>query len=432
MTVAVTNADGGLVGGGFAGVDFAALSALVPTPFYAYSANALSERVTRLQAAFSARPTLICYAVKANGNLALLRQFAAAGIGADIVSVGELQRALRAGIAPARIVFSGVGKTATEVREALRVGILRFNIESSDELELLDACAREQGIVAAAALRINPDIDAATHGKISTGRSGNKFGIDLPAARCLFARAAQYANVQLDGLHVHIGSQILSEGPLIDCAQAVAEFRRELAAVGVCIRSIDMGGGLGVCYRAGHEQPVPVERHAEIILDALADFSGQLLLEPGRHLVAEAGVLITRVIRVKQGPDRNFLIVDAAMNDLLRPTLYEAWHDIVPLHPRGNAHVRYDIVGPVCESGDTFAFGRELPRCEAGDLVAILGAGAYAASMASTYNSRPLLAEVMIDRDAFAVIRRAQSIDEMLALESVTPLWQPLPAQANS
>jgi diaminopimelate decarboxylase len=410
------------------GVDWSGLAHALPTPFYAYSWPALQARIARLQAAFAARPTLIAYAVKANGNLGLLRRFAAAGLGADIVSAGELARALAAGFPGESIVFSGVGKSADEMAQALRAGVRHFNVESREELSTLDGVAAGMGRMADVALRINPGIDAGTHGKISTGRTGNKFGIDLPEARLLFARRGDWPALRLDGLHMHIGSQITDEAPLRAATRAMADFAAELRAMGVALRSLDFGGGLGVAYREG-QPTVPVERHAELVREALAafdpHFDGACIIEPGRWLVAEAGVLVTRVLRVKRGADRDFLILDAAMNDLMRPALYEAWHDIVPL-VQGRPMARYDVVGPVCETGDTFAMAREMPACREGDLVAIDGAGAYGASMASTYNSRPLLAEVLVDGPRFAVLRRAQSMHELLAQEQPEAPWHAL------
>jgi diaminopimelate decarboxylase len=303
----------------------------------------------------------------------------------------------------------------------LAANVRRFNVESREELDLLDRFATRMGRVADVALRINPDIDAGTHGKISTGRTGNKFGIDLPEARRLFAERAAWPALRLDGLHMHIGSQITDEAPLRAATRAMATFRDELRAMGVELRSLDFGGGLGVAYREG-QATVPVERYAELVREALGDFDGDCLIEPGRWLVAEAGVLLTRVLRVKRGADREFLILDAAMNDLMRPALYDAWHDIVPLVAQ-RPMARYDVVGPVCETGDTFAMARDMPACREGDLVAILGAGAYGASMASTYTSRPLLAEVLVDGGYHAVLRRAQTLDELLAMDERETVW---------
>jgi diaminopimelate decarboxylase len=405
-------------------LDVRALARRVPTPFYAYSAGAIRRRIEGLKRALHGLDTLVCFAVKANSNIAILRLMGEAGLGADIVSEGELRRALRAGIAASRIVFSGVGKTEDEIAAALAAGIWRFNVESADELQCLQRVARARRVFANAALRINPDVDARTHQKISTGRAENKFGVSIAEARRLFADAAELSYVRLDGLHVHIGSQILSPEPFRLALERVAAFWRELAAAGHAIRSIDVGGGLGVRYRSEQDEPITPDAHATVIRDALRGFEGRIVLEPGRYLVAEAGLLLTRVIRVKRGESRTFLIVDAAMNELIRPALYDAWHDIVPLHSRARPLELYDVVGPVCETGDTFAVARELPTCAVGDLLVIRGAGAYAATMASTYNSRPLAAEVLVDGSRYALIRPRQSHDEMMAGERFAEDWQ--------
>lgn len=407
----------------FDGVDLAALAASVGTPTYVYSANAIRQRIDALKVALEGLETRICYAVKANPNLAVLQLMAQAGLGADIVSIGELRRALRAGIPASRIVFSGVGKTEEEIVEALGLGVWKFNLESRDELHLLCRIASRAGVMASAALRINPDIDALTHAKISTGRAQNKFGVGMEEARQCFADAAECAFVRLDGLHVHIGSQILQLHPFHEALARVEALRCELVAAGYPIRTLDVGGGLGVRYSSADDAPIPVVEYVAVVRDVFAHFEGMLVLEPGRHLVAEAGLLLSRTIRVKPGAERPFLILDAGMNDLLRPALYDAWHDIVPLHRRESCVQRYDIVGPVCETGDTFALDRALPACEAGDLVAILGAGAYGASMASTYNSRPLPAEILVDNGRHAVVRERQDFDAMVAGERPITAW---------
>ena len=406
------------------GVDLRRLAEQVPTPFYAYSAGAIRQRIAELEHALGGLDRLICYAAKANSNLAVLQIMQQAGLGADIVSGGELQRCLRAGIPAARIVFSGVGKTDAEISAALAAGIWKFNVESFDELHALERLAAAQGTIARAAVRLNPDVDAGTHRKISTGRAENKFGVALREARRWFGNARELKAVRLDGLHVHIGSQILSLDPFRLALRRVAEFWRELVAQGHEIDSIDVGGGLGVRYRGDQDSPIALGDYAAAIRELLADFHGRIVLEPGRLLVAQAGVLVTRVLRVKEGDSRRFLVLDAAMTELLRPSLYDAWHDIVPLHDGPRPLSCYDVVGPVCESGDTFARGREMPTCEAGDLVVIDGAGAYGASMASTYNSRPLRPEVLVDGGRFAVVRRAQTMDELTAGESLPQEWR--------
>ncbi|MBN8948378.1 MAG: diaminopimelate decarboxylase [Rhodanobacter sp.] len=406
------------------GVDLQRLAERIPTPFHAYSAGAIHQRIDALKTALAGLDATICFAVKANPNLAILQLMAQAGVGADIVSVGELRRALNAGMPAERIVFSGVGKSADEIAGALNVGIMRFNVESLDELHTLQRVAKAQEVTARAAVRINPDVDAQTHAKISTGKSENKFGVSIDEARRWFADRKRLGNVQLDGLHVHIGSQILSLDPFRLALQRVAAFWRELEQAGHPVNSIDVGGGLGVCYRAGVDRPVAAADYAGVIREALAGFRGRLLLEPGRYLVAEAGVLLTRVIRVKPGIERTFLVLDAAMNDLQRPSLYDAWHDIVPVADEPRPMTTYDIVGPVCETGDTFARARELPECAAGDLLLIKATGAYGTSMASTYNSRPLAAEVLLQRGRYAVVRRRQHFEEMIAGEQPARNWE--------
>lgn len=403
-------------------IDAQTLAKRILTPFYVYSADAIRRRIAALTASLQRLDATICFAVKANSNLAILRLMADAGLGADIVSAGELRRSLRAGIPAHRIVFSGVGKTGDEIAEALAAGVWKFNVESADELHALQRLARERQVIAHAAVRINPDVDAGAHEKISTGKSENKFGVSIAEARQWFANAPELSYVRLDGLHVHIGSQILSVDPYRAAFARVAALWRELADSGHHIETIDVGGGLGVCYRE-QDRPVQIDDYMDAIRDAFAGFSGRFILEPGRYLLGEAGVLVTRVIRVKEGAQRRFLILDAAMNDLMRPALYEAWHEITPLHAEPRAKARYDIVGPVCETGDTFAVDRELPTCAAGDLVLIKGVGAYGASMASTYNSRPLIAEVLVDGHRYAMIRRRQTYEEMISAEQAAGEW---------
>ena len=412
------------VSGRCEGVDLAELAAREGTPLHVYSAAAIRGRIDGLRRALGGLDAMVCYAVKANPNAAILGLMAEAGLGADIVSGGELWRSLRAGVPAGRIVFSGVGKRADEIVQALEAGVARFNVESRAELEQLQAIAASRRQVAHASVRINPDVDALTHAKISTGKSGNKFGVSVAEARTWFETAPQRPNVRLDGLHMHIGSQILQVEPIRQALRCLADFWRELAGAGVEIRCLDVGGGLGVRYREG-ERPLDPAAYVAEIRAALAGFQGRILLEPGRYLVAEAGLLLTRALLAKRGARRDFLVLDAAMNDLLRPSLYEAWHDIERLGDNADRSiVAYDVVGPVCETGDTFALGRSLPRCEAGDLLAIRGTGAYGAAMASTYNSRPLAAEVLVDGDRYAVVRRRQTLDEMIAGESAAGEWK--------
>ncbi len=408
----------------FRQIDLAALAACEGTPLYVYAAPAMRQRVRALREALAGLDAGIRYAVKANGNGAVLRLLAEEGAGADIVSGGELERALRTGIAASDIVFSGVGKNDAEIARALDVGIGRFNIESRAELDAIDRIAAARGVTAVASVRVNPDVDAQTHAKISTGKAENKFGVSIGEARGWFDAHRQWPNVRLDGLHMHIGSQLLSLEPVREALARIAAFWKELEAAGHAIASIDVGGGLGVRYREGEQAP-DARDYAAAIREALAGFGGRILVEPGRWLVAEAGILLSRVLLEKHGEQRRFLVLDAAMNDLLRPSLYEAWHDIVRIgDATGRETLAYDVVGPVCETGDTFATGRALPCCEAGDLVAILGAGAYGASMGSTYNSRPLPAEVLVDGARYAVVRRRQTFDEMLAGEQPASDWR--------
>ena len=406
------------------GVDLRMLADRLGTPLNVYSASAIRQRIRELQTALQGLDALICYAVKANPNLAVLELMADAGLGADIVSGGELQRSLRAGIPADRIVFSGVAKSANEIGDALVAGIGRFNVESKDELESLQGLASARKTIVRASVRVNPDVDALTHAKISTGKSENKFGVGIDEARAWFADSSRLTHVSLDGLHVHIGSQMLSLDPIRQALQRVTAFWRELASAGHAITSIDVGGGLGVTYRDGHDHPVSVRDYAAVIRTALDGFGGRILLEPGRWLVAEAGVLLTRVLRIKEGRQRRFLVVDAAMTELLRPSLYDAWHEIVPISPRRRPPQIYDVVGPVCETSDTFAVDRQLPPCEPGDLLMIKTTGAYGAAMASNYNSRPLAAEVLLDRGRYAVVRRRQTFEEMIAGEQPARKWE--------
>jgi diaminopimelate decarboxylase len=406
------------------GVDLAALAERIGTPCHAYAASAIGQRINDLSQALKGLNAQICYAVKANSNLGILDLMARAGVGADIVSGGEMRRSLQAGIPAERIVFSGVGKTREEIAAALDAGVARFNIESEDELFLLQHEAGARGTMARASVRINPDVDALTHAKISTGKAENKFGVDIATARRWFAQSARLTHVQLDGLHMHIGSQILSLDPIRQALGRMAAFWRELAAAGHTIRCIDVGGGLGVCYRPGRDHPVPVDDYAAAIRDALGEFDGRILLEPGRWLVAEAGVLLTRVIRIKQGRKRRFLVLDAAMTELIRPSLYDAWHDIAVIAPGERPFAAYDVVGPVCETSDTFARERELPECQPGDLLMIKATGAYGAAMASTFNSRPLAAEVLLKDGRYALVRRRQTFQDMIAGEQPAHEWE--------
>jgi diaminopimelate decarboxylase len=400
------------------------IAAAVGTPFYLYSAAAFASRYRRFVEVFRAERPLICYAVKANSNLAVLRLFAALGAGADVVSEGELRRALVAGVPPQRIVFSGIGKTRAELKAALAAGIHQINVESIPELRRLSEIAAAQGRTAPVAIRVNPDVDADTHAKIATGLSGNKFGIDRGEAVAAYRLAAQLPGIEPLGLAVHIGSQILDLEPYRRAFLRVAELVRELRMLGLAVTRVDLGGGLGVRYRS--EAPPEPASYARLAREAFGPLDLDMTIEPGRALVGEAGLLIARVVYVKEGAAKRFVIVDAAMNDLIRPALYEAWHDVVPVRrPAPGAPLALaDVVGPVCETADTFAFDRDLPPLTEGDLVAFTATGAYGAVMSSTYNSRLLVPEVLVAGDRFAMIRPRPSYDDMLSLDAV-PDWLP-------
>ena len=402
-------------------VDLTALAAEVGTPFYVYSAATLRRHVRVMREAFAGIPTLIAYAMKANSNQAVLKLLANEGAGADVVSGGELERAVAAGIPPEKIVFSGVGKTAAEMRRALELGIACFNIESEPELERLSLIASDLGRVAPVSVRINPDVDAGTHAKISTGKRGDKFGIPFARAHEIYARIAALPAVEAIGVDMHIGSQITSMLPFDNAFWLLAQLVNDLKADGHQIRHVDVGGGLGIPYHHDEEAPPDPLAYAEIVRKHVSKLGCGLVLEPGRLIAGNAGILVTRVEYVKQG-EKNFVIVDATMNDLLRPTLYEAHHDIQPVLHSNRPRITADIVGPVCESGDYLAKDRELPGVAEGDLLSIMTAGAYGAVMASTYNSRPLVPEVLVDGDRWHVVRPRPSIESLIALDSV-PDW---------
>ena len=395
----------------------------VGTPTYVYDADAMVARYRRLAAACAALPLSICYATKANGNQAVIATLARAGSGADVVSAGEIARALAAGVAPDRIVFSGVGKTAAEMATAIDAGIAQFNIESEPELYVLNEVAETKGRRVAAALRVNPDVDANTHAKITTGRAENKFGIAMDAVPALFDRARGSTGVDLNGLAVHIGSQITSVDPFAEAFRRIAMMTTALRGDGHRIDHLDLGGGLGIAY--GNDVPAfDLDAYAATIAETVGDLGCRLTIEPGRWLVGPAGVLLARVVYNKAGTTRRFVVLDAAMNDLLRPSLYDAHHDIVPVRAAANdgTLAPVDVVGPVCETGDTFARARPLPPLAAGDLVAFRDAGAYGAVMASTYNARPLAAEVLVSGGDFAVVRPRQTVAELIAQECL-PTW---------
>ncbi|MBN9345736.1 MAG: diaminopimelate decarboxylase [Devosia sp.] len=402
-------------------VDVTTLAGKVGTPFYVYSAATLRRHVNVMREAFDGIPTLVAYAMKANSNQAVLRVIAGEGAGADVVSGGELERAIAAGIPPDKIVFSGVGKTVSEMRRGIELGIKCFNLESEPELERLSEIAASMGKVAPVSVRINPDVSAGGHAKISTGKKENKFGIPFGRARMVYARIAALPGVKAVGIDMHIGSQITEMAPFDNAYALMAELVTELRAQGHAIHHVDVGGGLGIPYHADAEAPpLPVE-YAQIVRKHLGQLGVELVLEPGRLIVGNAGILVTTVEYVKEG-EHNFVIVDAAMNDLIRPTLYEAHHDIQPVSHSNLPPIVADVVGPVCETGDYIALGRRMPGVKQSDLLAVMSAGAYGAVMASTYNSRPLVPEVLVDGDKWHVIRPRRSIEELLALDSV-PDW---------
>jgi diaminopimelate decarboxylase len=404
-------------------VDLIALAAELGTPFYCYSTATL-ERHYRIFAAAVPQDSLIAFSVKANGNLAVLKTLAKLGAGADVVSGGELKRALAAGIPGARIVFSGVGKTKAEMAAALEARIYQFNVESEPELFTLDEVAGSMGLKAPIAFRVNPDVDARTHAKISTGHAETKFGIPWNQVRAAYAAAAKLKHVEIVGVDVHIGSQVVELDPFAAAFKRMVELVGVLRADGHAISRIDLGGGLGVPYRTDNIPPPDPAQYGALATAITREAGARLIMEPGRLIAANAGILVSRVIYAKRGVEKNFLIVDAGMNDLVRPALYDAFHDIVPLREPGpdEAHARYDIVGPICETSDIFAADRDMPVLTAGDLVAILTAGAYGAVMSSAYNARPLAPEVLVNGADWAVVRPRMDDDAFLATDRI-PAW---------
>jgi diaminopimelate decarboxylase len=405
------------------GVNLSSLARTVGTPFYCYATATLERHYRVFAEAFADVNAVICYAMKANSNQSVLKTFARLGAGADVVSGGELKRALAAGISPDKILFSGVGKTASELRMALEVGILSINVESESELALLSMLAANEGRTARISLRVNPDVDAKTHAKISTGKSENKFGIPLSRAREVYARAAKLPNIRVTGVDMHIGSQITDLEPLENAFTVLADFVRVLRSDGHAISHIDFGGGLGIPYHADREAPPEPKAYADVVKRAVKGLDCTLLFEPGRLLVGNAGILVTRVLYMKPGEAKNFVIVDAAMNDLVRPTLYEAHHDILPVRqpPAGTPMLIADVVGPVCESGDYMAQDRSMPEPKEGDLLAIMSAGAYGAVQAGTYNTRALVPEVLVNGAQYAVVRPRFEAEDIIALDRVAP-----------
>ena len=386
------------------------------TPCYVYSKSALESAFTSFRAGFSATDHLVCFAVKANPSLGVLNLFARLGAGFDIVSGGELARVLAAGGEPGKIVFSGVGKTADEMRAALEAGIFCFNVESSAELQRLNEVAASMGKVAPVSLRVNPNVDAKTHPYISTGLKNNKFGVAYEDAFALYQQAVSMANIAVQGVDCHIGSQLTELSPFLDAFDRVLALVDQLKAAGIDIQHIDAGGGIGICY--SHETPPDFSVYADAMLKKLGSRKAKLVFEPGRALVGNAGVLLTKVEYLKHTKAKNFAIVDAAMNDLMRPALYDAYHEIVAVQPRPEDAQIYEIVGPVCESGDFLGHDRKLALAQ-GDLLAIMSAGAYGMSMSSNYNTRPRAAEVMVDGDNCHLIRERETIAQLFALEKV-------------
>ncbi len=399
-------------------VPLTAIAAEFGTPCYVYSRAGIEEAWRAFDRAFGGHPHLVCYAVKANGNLAVLNLLACLGSGFDIVSVGELERVLAAGGDPAKIVFSGVGKRADEMLRALAAGIHCFNVESLPELRRLDAIAARLGLRAPVAIRVNPDVDAETHPYIATGTKADKFGISAREAEAAYTEAMAMAHLEVRGVAVHIGSQLTRLDPVLEALDQVSGLVARLASLGIALRHIDVGGGLGIRYR--DESPPTPEAYGQAIVNRLAGTSLSIVTEPGRAIVGPNGVLLTRVEYLKDAETRHFAIVDAAMNDLVRPALYTAWHDIVPVVPSTERERSYEIAGPVCESGDFLGSGRLL-GLSPGDLLAVCSAGAYGFSMASTYNARPLPAEVLVDGERVHLIRRRGTVQDLMSGERIPP-----------
>jgi diaminopimelate decarboxylase len=404
-------------------VNLSDLAAAVGTPFYCYSTATLERHYRVFSDAFAGEKILVCYALKANSNQSVLRTLAKLGAGADVVSGGELKRALAAGIPPQKIVFSGVGKTEPELRAALAADILCINIESEPELELVSRLAVELGRAARISVRVNPDVDAGTHAKISTGKSENKFGIPLLHAREVYARAARMPGIAITGADMHIGSQITDLARMETAFRILADFVQTLRADGHDISHIDFGGGLGIPYYMDREAPPAPDAYAAMVKRVTHNLGCTLMFEPGRMIVGNAGILVTRVVYVKRGEGKNFVIIDAAMNDLIRPTLYEAHHDILPVEQAAaNAPTMVaDVVGPVCETGDYLALDRALVEPRAGDLLAIMTAGAYGAVQSGTYNTRALVPEVLVNGGQYALVRPRVEVDALIAMDKLAP-----------
>jgi diaminopimelate decarboxylase len=404
-------------------VNLAAIAEAVGTPFYCYSTATLERHYRVFAGAFADVRALVCYAMKANSNQSVIRTLARLGAGADVVSEGELKRARAAGVPPEKIMFSGIGKTARELAHAVDEGILCVNVESEPELELLSGIARSKGRTANISLRVNPDVDPKTHAKIATGKAENKFGIPISRAREVYARAAKLDGLKVAGVDMHIGSQITELAPFDDAFALLSDFVRMLRRDGHVIEHVDLGGGLGIPYREDNEPPPHPDAYAAMVKRATRDLDCTLIFEPGRLIVGNAGILVTRVLFVKHGEAKTFVVADAAMNDLIRPTLYEAHHDIRPVCEAapGAPRIVADVVGPVCESGDFLALERDMPEPQPGDLLAVMSAGAYGAVQAGTYNTRALVPEVLVRDDQWALVRPRIEVDDLIAMDRMAP-----------
>jgi len=404
-------------------VALSTLAQEVGTPFYVYSQATLTRHYQVFAEALKGLDATICFAVKANSNIAVIKTLADLGAGADVVSVGELKRALKAGVSPDKIVYSGVGKSRRDLEYAVKTGIRQINVESEEELQVLSEVAQSLDVRMPIVLRVNPDVDAKTHAKISTGKSDNKFGIDWKRAVEVYQRASNMAGVDPKGLACHIGSQLTDLDPFRAAFRRMKEMVGELRGLGLDVSRVDLGGGLGIPYDEG-DTPLPVE-YGKLVVEELGDLDVEFEFEPGRMIAGNAGILVSEVIYVKEAPSKTFAIIDSAMNDLMRPSLYDAYHAIVPVHEPedGDMQQAYDVVGPICETGDTFAKDRSLPKLANGDLIAFRTAGAYGASMSNTYNSRALIPEVMVNGSDYAVIRRRVDIEEQMDLDALAD-WQ--------
>ena len=404
-------------------VPVSAIAEAVGTPFYLYSYRTLKNHFRVFDDAFAEIPHIICFAVKSNSNIAILRIFASEGGGVDIVSGGELFRALRAGVDPARIVYSGVGKRTDEIEYALKSGILMFNVESSQELQEIHACAKRLSLKAGIALRVNPDVDPQTHPYISTGLKENKFGIDIERSLAEYRQAKEMPWLEIRGVSCHIGSQLTKISPFVDALERLKKLLRLLREEGMDIRYLDLGGGLGITYN--EEQPPHPAEYARAVMASAKDLACTFIFEPGRVIVGNAGILVTKVLYTKSNQGKKFIVVDAGMNDLIRPSLYHSYHQIQPVVQRGRATIQADVVGPICESGDYLARERSMPAFERGEFMAVMSAGAYGFTMSSNYNSRPRAAEVLVRDDRYHVIRRRETDQDMIRGEEIPDFLRP-------